>query len=173
MAWVARETRRSTVGQAQRSIEPRTARYWKIVNPTDAMPWAKPVAYKLVQRQCLSFLPRGIAAVAAWRVCQVAPVGHTLRPAERYAAGDYPTSSQAEGWTTSLRREEEGPDAGGNRSGGVVYPGVQPWSLRQRLAGCRGDVGFRLQPAGFFDGNPASTSRHQSKSSSLEWLARP
>ncbi len=41
-AWVPRETRLSTESEAQRLIEPRTARYWKIINPTSHN-WRGPI----------------------------------------------------------------------------------------------------------------------------------
>ena len=47
-AWVARETLLGTESEAQRSIEPRSARYWKILNPNVRNGVGAPVAYKLV-----------------------------------------------------------------------------------------------------------------------------
>ncbi len=47
-AWTPRETLLATESEAQRMIEPRTARYWKIINPNSRNALGQPVAYKLV-----------------------------------------------------------------------------------------------------------------------------
>ncbi len=44
-AWVAKETLLATESQAQRTIEPRSARYWKIINPSSLNGQGQPVAY--------------------------------------------------------------------------------------------------------------------------------
>jgi len=157
-AWVARETRLSTVGQAQRSIEPRTARYWKIVNPTARNALGQPVAYKLVPAgNAFPFFHEGSpqwlrGGFARWHLWAT-----PYDPHERYAAGDYPNQQPGggDGLPVYVERKKDQTlvetdlvvwyTLGSNH---VVRP--EDWPVMPVET-----VGFRLQPAGFFDGNPA------------------
>jgi len=157
-AWVARETRLSTVGQAQRSIEPRTARYWKIVNPTARNALGQPVAYKLVPAgNAFPFFHEGSpqwlrGGFARWHLWAT-----PYDPQERYAAGDYPNQQPGggDGLPVNVERKKDQTlvetdlvvwyTLGSNH---VVRP--EDWPVMPVET-----VGFRLQPAGFFDGNPA------------------
>ena len=155
---MARETRLSTVGQAQRSIEPRTARYWKIVNPTARNALGQPVAYKLVPAgNAFPFFHEGSpqwlrGGFARWHLWAT-----PYDPQERYAAGDYPNQQRGggDGLPVYVERKKDQTlvetdlvvwyTLGSNH---VVRP--EDWPVMPVET-----VGFRLQPAGFFDGNPA------------------
>ena len=157
-AWVARETVLATVGQAQRSIEPRTARYWKIVNPTARNALGQPVAYKLVPAgNAFPFFHEGSpqwlrGGFARWHLWAT-----PYDPQERYAAGDYPNQQPGggDGLPVYVERKKDHTlvetdlvvwyTLGSNH---VVRP--EDWPVMPVET-----VGFRLQPAGFFDGNPA------------------
>jgi len=157
-AWVARETELATVGQAQRSIEPRTARYWKIVNPTARNALGQPVAYKLVPAgNAFPFFHEGSpqwlrGGFARWHLWAT-----PYDPHERYAAGDYPNQQPGggDGLPVYVERKKDHTlvetdlvvwyTLGSNH---VVRP--EDWPVMPVET-----VGFRLQPAGFFDGNPA------------------
>ncbi len=154
-AWVPRETLLSTESEAQRQIEPRTARYWKIINPSSQNALGRPVAYKLMpmgnafplfHEGSPQWQRGGFARQHLWVTAYA--------PTERYAAGDYP-NQQADGdglpRYVQQNRSLDGKDVvvwytfGSNH---VVRP--EDWPVMPVEA-----VGFSLKPAGFFDGNPA------------------
>ncbi len=154
-AWVARETLLATEGQAQRSIEPRSARYWKIVNPTKRNGVGSPVAYKLVpganafpffHEKSPQWERGGFARNHLWVTA--------YDPSERYAAGDYPNQQRGgDGLPAYIQKNRplDGADIvvwytfGSNH---VVRPEDWPVMPVDML-------GFSLKPAGFFNGNPA------------------
>ncbi len=93
--WVARETQLATENEAQRTIDPRSSRYWKIVNPTRRNAVGNPIAYKLVPgANAFPFFHEGSPQ---WE--RGGFVRHHLwvtayNPQERYAAGDYPNQQR-------------------------------------------------------------------------------
>jgi primary-amine oxidase len=154
-AWVARETVLATESEAQRSIEPRSARYWKIVNPTKRNSVGSPVAYKLVpganafplfHQGSPQWERGGFVRNHLWVTAYDAR--------ERYAAGDYPNQQRGgDGLPAYVQQNRPlvGTDVvtwytfGSNH---VVRPEDWPVMPVDML-------GFSLKPAGFFDGNPA------------------
>jgi len=154
-AWAARETLLATESEAQRTIEPRTARYWKIVNPNKRNGVGHPVAYKLVpgantfpffHEKSPQWQRGGFVRNHLWVTA--------YDPHERYAAGDYPNQQRGgDGLPTYVKQNRplEGTDVvvwytfGSNH---VVRPEDWPVMPVDML-------GFSLKPAGFFDGNPA------------------
>jgi primary-amine oxidase len=162
-AWVPRETSLSSESAAQRLIEPRTARFWKIVNPSLRNALGQPVAYKLVpasnafpffHERSPQWQRGGFARNHLWVTA--------YNQAERYAAGDYP--NQSPGGDGLPRYTQQ------NRS--LVNTDVVVWYTFASNHVIRPEdwpvmpvemVGFSLKPAGFFDGNPAldvPASRH-------------
>ncbi len=154
-SWVARETLLARESEAQRTIEPRTSRFWKIVNPSSLNALGQPVSYKLMPGN--TAFPLFAEGSPQWQ-----RGGFTRShlwvtaydPAERYAAGDYPNQQQGgDGLPMYVRqnRSLENTDVvvwytfGSNH---VVRSEDWPVMPVEK-------VGFHLKPAGFFDGNPA------------------
>jgi primary-amine oxidase len=154
-AWVPRETLLSTEAKAQRQVNQRTARYWKVINPTRRNALGQSVAYKL--------MPMGNAFPLFHEGSPQWQRGGFVRnhfwvtaydPAERYAAGDYP-NQQAGGDGLPQYVEQNRPLEGKDivvwytfGSNHVVRP--EDWPVMPVEV-----VGFSLKPVGFFDGSPA------------------
>jgi primary-amine oxidase len=154
-AWVARETLFARESEAQRQIEPRTARYWKIINPTSQNALGQPVAYKLVPAgNAWPFFHEGSPQWQRGGFARNHLWVTAYDSAERYAAGDYPNQqSGGDGLTRYVQqnRSLEGTDLVvwyTFASTHVVRP--EDWPVMPVEI-----VGFSLKPAGFFDGNPA------------------
>ncbi len=154
-AWVARETLLATEGEAQRSIEPRTARYWKIINPSSHNQLGHPVAYKLVPgANAFPFFHEGSPQWQRGGFVRNHFWATAYSPRERYAAGDYPNQQRGgDGLPAYVQQNRSlvGTDLvvwytfGSNH---VVRP--EDWPVMPVEM-----VGFSLKPAGFFDGSPA------------------
>jgi len=153
-AWVARETVLATEAEAQRSIEPRSARYWKIVNPDKLNALGQQVGYKLVPGA--NTFPFAHEGTYQWN--RGGFIHHhfwatAYDPQERYAAGDYPNQQQGgDGLPVYVQRNR--PLANSDLvvwytfgSNHVVRPEDWPVMPVDML-------GFMLKPAGFFVGNP-------------------
>ncbi|HEY1348617.1 MAG TPA: primary-amine oxidase [Ktedonobacteraceae bacterium] len=154
-AWVARETLLATESAAQRSIEPRTARYWKIINQEKQNALGQAVGYKLVPDT--NVFPLFAQGSPQWER------GGFVRnhlwvtaydPAQRYAAGEFP-NQQPGGDGLPVYGQKNRPleqqdlvvwyTFGSNH---VVRP--EDWPVMPVES-----VGFTLKPVGFFSGNPA------------------
>ena len=154
-AWVARETRLVTESEAQRTIEPRTSRYWKIVNPSTFNSLGQPVAYKLMpEKNAFPLFAKGSPQWKRGGFTHAHFWVTAYDPAERYAAGDYPNQQQGNDGLPAYvqkNRSLENTDLvvwytfGSNH---VVRP--EDWPIMPVET-----VGFHLKPVGFFDGNPA------------------
>ena len=154
-AWVARETRLSTESEAQRSIEPRTARYWKIINPHRRNGVGSPVGYKLVPgANAFPFFHPGSPQWERGGFVRNHLWVTAYHPQERYAAGLYP-NQRAGGDGLPAYVQQNRPLVGTDvvtwytfGSNHVVRPEDWPVMPVDML-------GFFLKPAGFFDGSPA------------------
>jgi len=154
-AWVARETLLANESEAQRTIEPQTARYWKIVNPSVLNLLGKPVAYKLVPgANAFPFFHEGSAQWQRGGFVRKHLWVTAYNPRERYAAGDYPNQQAGnDGLPVYVQqnRSVENTDLvvwytfGSNH---VTRP--EDWPVAPVEM-----VGFSLKPVGFFDGSPA------------------
>lgn len=154
-AWVACETLLATESQAQRTIEPRTARYWKIVNPATLNALGQPVAYKLIPGH--NAFPLFHEGSPQWQR------GGFVRnhlwvtrydPSERYAAGDYPNQQAGGAGLPAYAQQNrplEGTDVVVWYTFGAHHE-VRPeeWPVMPKKA-----IDVTLEPAGFFVGNPA------------------
>ena len=153
--WVARETLLATESEAQRTIEPRASRFWKIVNPSSLNALGQPVSYKLMpEKNAFPFFAEGSPQWLRGGFTRSHLWVTAYDPAERYAAGDYPNQQQGgDGLPAYVQqnRSLENTDVvvwytfGSNH---VVRP--EDWPVMPVET-----VGFHLKPAGFFDGNPA------------------
>lgn len=153
--WVARETLLATESEAQRSIEPRTSRYWKIVNPSSLNFLGQPVAYKLMpEKNAFPLFAEGSPQWKRGGFTRAHFWATAFDPAERFAAGDYPNQQQGgDGLPVYVQKNRplEKTDLvvwytfGSNH---VVRP--EDWPVMPVET-----VGFHMKPSGFFDGNPA------------------
>ncbi len=154
-SWVARETRLATESEAQRSIEPRASRFWKIVNPSSLNALGQPVAYKLVpEKNAFPLFAEGSPQWKRGGFTRSHLWVTAYDPTERYAAGDYPNQQQGGDGLPAYVQKNRSLDNndvvvwytfGSNH---VVRP--EDWPVMPVET-----VGFHLKPVGFFDGNPA------------------
>ncbi len=154
-AWVARETVLASESMAQRPIEPRRARCWKIVNSASRNVLGQPVAYKLMpEKNAFPLFAHGSPQWQRGGFVRNHIWVTAYDPAERYAAGDYPNQQPGgDGLPVYVQKNRplEQRDLvvwytmGSNH---VVRP--EDWPVMPVET-----VGFTLKPAGFFDGNPA------------------
>lgn len=154
-AWRVVETPLRTEAEAQRTTNPASARYWKIVNPGERNDLGSPVAYRLEPGPNVGLFVdpdsrHGRRAGFASRHLWVTP----YRPDERFAAGAYPYQSPGgDGlplWTEADRPVEDDDIVVWYVFGAhhVVRP--EDWPVMPVTR-----IGFCLRPDGFFDGNPA------------------
>lgn len=140
---------------AQRRIDPFTARYWKITNPSSLNSLGQPVGFKLIPGDnALPFahpdsplLKRaGFMTQHLW----VTP----YQADERYAAGDYPNQHPGgEGlpkWTQGDRSIENTDVVVWYTFGHHHIPRPEDWPVMPVAYS-----GFTLKPVGFFTANPA------------------
>ena len=154
-AWIARETLLATEGEAQRAIEPRTARYWKIINPLSKNQLGQPVAYKLMPgANAFPFFHEGSPQWQRGGFVRNHLWATAYDPRQRYAAGDYPNQQPGgDGLPAYVQQNRPLVETdlvvwytfGSNH---VVRP--EDWPVVPVEM-----VGFTLKPVGFFDGNPA------------------
>jgi primary-amine oxidase len=153
-AFHAEATLLETESQAQRVIDPLSARYWTIANRSVHNRLGQPVAYKLMPgenvlpfaREGASVLKRGAFAT---RHLWVTPYS----PRERYAAGDYP-NQHAGGAGLPAYTSNDRPIVDTDvvvwytfGAHHVVRP--EDWPVMPVAT-----IGFALKPVGFFDRNP-------------------
>jgi primary-amine oxidase len=149
---------------AQRIIDPFTARYWKIINPSVHNRLGQPVGFKLIPGD--NVLPfahpdapilkrAGFMTKHLW----VTPYQHN----ERYATGTYPNQHPGgEGlpqWTQANRSIENTDVVVWYTFGHHHIPRPEDWPVMPVAYS-----GFTLKPVGFFDANPALDvlpSQHQ------------
>lgn len=141
--------------QAQREINPATARYWKVTNPESLNAFGKPTAYKLTPgTNALPFLHPGseVGKRAAFMFKHFWATSYSAD--ERYPAGWFPNqSSGGKGlpeWTKADRSLE-------NTDVVVWYtlnfhhlPRPEDWPVQPVVY-----ANFQWMPDGFFSGNPA------------------
>ncbi len=154
-AWTVKSTLLASESQAQRVIDPLSARYWKVVNPSVHNSLGEPVGYKLLPGENIlpfahpesSFLKRaGFATKHLW----VTPYA----PTERHPAGDYPNQHAGgaglPAWTQANRSIENTDIVLWYTLGEHHIPRPEDWPVMPV-----GYIGFTLKPVGFFDNNPA------------------
>lgn len=155
-AFKAVPTLLKTESEAQRIIDPLSARYWKVVNPSEKNSLDEPVGYKLIPGEnVLPFAqpdsgPLRFAGGFATKHLWVTP----YEAGELYAAGDYPNQLQSSAglpeWTQADRSVEDTDLVLWYTFGAhhVVRP--EDWPVMPVKY-----IGFKLEPVGFFDQNPA------------------
>ena len=154
-AWVTKRTVLASEAQARGRVDQLRGRLWRIENPEKLSPLGEPVAYTLVPGENVApmFAPESRFAQRAGFTAEHVWVT-AYDPAERFAAGDYPNQNPGgDGLPryAAADRPLEGTDVvlwytfGAHH---VVRP--EDWPVMPVS-----QVGFKLKPTGFFDGNPA------------------
>lgn len=154
-AFYAESTLLKTEQEAQRIVDPFTARYWKVVNPTVQNRLGQPVGFKIVPGE--NVLPfahpdspilkrAGFMTKHLW----VTPYAAD----ERYPAGDYPNQHPGhEGlpnWTQANRAIENTDLVVWYNFGHHHIPRPEDFPIMPVAY-----IGFMLKPVGFFDANPS------------------
>ena len=153
-AFRAISTLLSTESEAQRIINPLSARYWKVVNPAVKNHVGEPVAYKLMPGENVlpfahpesSVMKR---ATFTTRHLWVTPYSRE----ENYPAGTYPNQHPGGAglpeWTKANRSIENTDVVLWYTIGAHHIPRPEDWPVMPA-----GYIGFMLKPMGFFDRNP-------------------
>jgi primary-amine oxidase len=154
-AFVAEATLLATEAAARRRVDPAAGRYWLIANPGSVNALGEPVAYRLkpgengvllVDPEASVAQRAGFAAHHLW----VTP----YHPDENFPAGDYPNQrAGADGlpvWTRQDRPVADTDIVVWYTLAHLHVPRPEDWPVMPV-----GYVGFLLEPAGFFDRNPA------------------
>jgi len=153
-AFYARSTLLATESEAQRIINPLSARYWKIANPAVKNHVGEPVAYKLMPGE--NVLPfahpeSSVMKRAAFttRHLWVTPYSRE----ENYPAGPYPNQHPGGAglpeWTKANRSIENTDVVLWYTIGAHHIPRPEDWPVMPASY-----IGFMLKPVGFFDRNP-------------------
>ncbi|HEY8642556.1 MAG TPA: primary-amine oxidase [Candidatus Dormibacteraeota bacterium] len=154
-AWTVNKRLLKSESEAQRTVEPMAARYWKISNPEQLNALGEPVAYKLMPGE--NILPFYQPEAPALKRAQFTTKHLWVTaydPAEMYAAGDYPNQHPGGAGLPEYTKDDrpiENTDVVVWYTFGAHHP-VRPeeWPVMPVNY-----IGFHLKPQGFFDGNPA------------------
>lgn len=154
-AWVVKATPLRRESEAQRLIDPLAARHWAISSATETNMLGGATAYRLVphdnvlpfyQSEAHAIRRAGFATKHLWVTA--------YDPTERYAAGDYPYQHPGGAGLpayVAADRPLEGADVVVWYTFGAHHVArPEDWPVMPVQY-----AGFHLQPAGFFDGNPA------------------
>jgi primary-amine oxidase len=155
-AFMAKTTTFRKESQAQRSVEAREARHWRVVNPRSKNLNDEPVAYRLVPGEntwpfAKVDAPLMKRAVFLNKHLWVTP----FHPRERYPAGDYPNQHLGgDGlplWTKQDRNISDTNVVLWYTLGALHVPRLEEWPVMPVVR-----LSFSLKPDGFFNRNPTS-----------------
>ena len=139
---------------AQRPLDMRAGRRWRVVNPARRAATSEPTSYELVPgANADPFAYQGSAIRRRAGFLNAAVWATTYADSERYAAGVYPNQSTGRDglvrWTAG-DRPLTGHDIVLWYTLGITHnPRPEDWPVMPVH-----EAGFRLQPVGFFDRNP-------------------
>jgi len=154
-AFVAEVTPLARESEAQRSINPQTARFWRVVNPSRKNELGALVGYRLVPSEsAVPYAQPGAAilkrAAFITRSLWVTPYD----PKERYPSGEYPNQNPGNDgltrWTQADRNVANTDLVVWYTFGQTHIPRVEDWPVMPVTS-----AGFLLRPDGFFNANPA------------------
>lgn len=153
-AWVVEPTLLASEAQAQRRIDPFSARYWNVANGERRNATGEPVAYTLRPGEnCVPFFAEGSQQARRGAFAQQHLWVTAYDPGELFAAGDYPNQHPGgDGLPAYAAADRPLEDAdvvlwyvfGAHHA---VRPEDWPVMPVNRIS-------FQLKPSGFFDGNP-------------------
>jgi primary-amine oxidase len=154
-AFFAKSRLLATEKEAQRIIDPLTARYWKVVNPTSLNRIGEPVGYKLMPGEnTLPFVHPESSIMKRAEFARNHLWVTPYHPEERYPAGDYPNQHAGGAglpeWTQANRPIENTDVVVWYTMNAHHVPRVEDWPVMPVAR-----IGFMLKPSGFFDRNPA------------------
>uniref|UniRef100_B8HSD2 Amine oxidase n=1 Tax=Cyanothece sp. (strain PCC 7425 / ATCC 29141) TaxID=395961 RepID=B8HSD2_CYAP4 len=154
-AFIARKTLLTTETEAQRIIDPLSARYWVIANPTVNNSLGQPVAYKLIPGENALPFAHPDSAIIKRATFMTKHLWVTpYHPKENYPAGDYPNQHPGgDGlprWTAANRSIDNTDLVVWYNFGHHHIPRPEDWPVMPVAY-----IGFYLKPSGFFDRNPA------------------
>jgi primary-amine oxidase len=140
--------------EAQQLIDPLRGRIWRVVNPQQLNAVGEPVGYRLVPHgnvQAMAGAEASISRRAAFMTKHLWVTPYHDR--EKHAAGDFPAQNPGDGlstWTAGDRPIEETDVVLWYTLGSHHAPRQEDWPVMPVSY-----AGFLLQPAGFFNENPA------------------
>lgn len=154
-AAIAKPTLLARESQAQRRVNPETARVWRIENPNSFNRLGQPVAYRLMPMEtCLPFNLEGSSLVKRAGFTKNHLWVTRYHPREMHAAGQYPNQhAGGDGlprWTAADRPVENTDIVVWYTLGHNHVPRPEDWPVMPTYY-----AGFKLLPSGFFDANPA------------------
>ncbi len=141
--------------EAQQLVDPLRARTWKVVNPGRRNAVGEPVGYRLVPHGNVAALAGAAASVTRRAAFITKHLWVTpYAEGERHAAGDYPNQHPGgaglPAWTAADRPIADTDVVLWYTLGSHHQPRPEDWPVMPVAY-----AGFLLQPAGFFDRNPA------------------
>ncbi|MEM7132787.1 MAG: primary-amine oxidase [Chloroflexota bacterium] len=151
-AYYGETTPLKTEQEAQRIIDPFSARYWKITNPNSLNHTGQPVSYKLMPGENTLPFAQPNSSIAKrggymWKHLWVTPYNEERR--ELFPAGDYPNQhAGGDGlpkWTQEDRSVENTDIVVWYVMGHNHLPTLEDWPVMPVA-----NMGFKLRPAGFF-----------------------
>ncbi|MGI0151939.1 MAG: primary-amine oxidase, partial [Thermoplasmata archaeon] len=140
--------------QARRSTDPAHSRYWRIASSAEQNRLGQPTAYRLVPGSNTSHLyHEGSPALERAGFIRHHLWATAYDPSELYATGDFPNQSAGDGLPSYSAKDRPlvAADVVVWYTFGAAHPArPEDWPVMpvHRL-------GFRLEPEGFFDGNPS------------------
>jgi len=154
-AFRTRSTLLSRESEAQRCVEPRAARFWRIVNPTSRNRLGGPVGYRLMPGENVPPFAAPESSVSQRAGFMTKHLWVTrYEPAERYAAGDYPNQHPGgaglPAYAAADRPLENAELVMWYTFGAHHVVRIEDWPVMPVVS-----LGFMLKPDGFFDRSPA------------------
>lgn len=144
----------SSEQEAQRTVDPFSARNWKVVNPAVKNSLGEPVAYQLLPGDNTLPFWRPEASVAKRAVFGTKNLWVTpYSPHENFPAGDYPNQHAGGAglpeWTQANRSIENTNVVLWYTMNAHHNPRPEDWPVMPVTS-----ISFKLRPSGFFDRNP-------------------
>jgi primary-amine oxidase len=154
-ALVMRETLLRSEREGRRCLDLASGRKWKVLNPSVKNPLGHPVGYVLVPGEnAVAYATKGSSVRRRAGFLDAHLWVTRYDPAQRYAAGEYPTLSEGgdglQRWVEADRPLEDQDVVLWYTLGVTHTPRAEEWPVMPSRR-----VGFTLLPSGFFPRNPA------------------
>ena len=138
-AWVARETPLLVEHAAQRTVNPVSARFWRIMNPGRLNEMGDPVSYRLHPGANVGPFMHDDSDASSRTVRHQTPVGDPVRAQRAVRRGRLPVAEPGAGWLAAV--DTRRPQHRKHRRGGVVRGRGPPRAPGRGVAGHVGDQG--------------------------------